>query len=121
MVRAKLKGIENNSSYDLDPVTYIPDDFEDFSCRFTLRIGPAKEKGQDLFYLTICTPNYLARGVHRDGFIWGRHHLIVPEYNVKAITAVLTKFVEVCDGETWREVADKLCRLMSWEFEDYQQ
>jgi hypothetical protein len=93
MIRAKLKSIEIADVPNLDPAKFVPDDFEDFSCTFTLRIGTANEDGEDLFNLTVCSPKWLARAVQQDGFIWGRHDLIVPEYNLMAITAILTKFV----------------------------
>jgi len=45
--------------------------------------------------------------------------LILPEYNLKTIMKIVTKFVENCSGESWKIVALKLSRLASWEFEDY--
>ena len=118
MIRAKLKSFEISNEPDLDPAGFVPDDFEDFCCNFVLKTGPASEKGEELFYLTVCSPKWLASEVQKDGFVWGRHHLIVPEYNLKAITAVLTKFVERCSGDSWHEVVEKLSRIALWEFED---
>ena len=50
----------------------------------------------------------------------GRHLLIVPEYNFKVISEIITKFVERCSTESWPEVAMKLSQIGAWEFEDYQ-
>ena len=44
----------------------------------------------------------------------------LPEYDLKTLTKIVTKFVENCSGESWESVALKLSRLASWEFEDYQ-
>jgi hypothetical protein len=84
-----------------------------------LTIGPHDGDGGELFYLIVCTPKWLATECEKDGFVWGRHHLIVPEYNLKAITAIIITFVERCSGESWQEVTSKLSRIASWEFEDY--
>jgi Immunity protein 8 len=119
MIRAKIKSIEITEAPDLNPTAYVPDDYVDFVCTFGLTIGPGDGEGGELFYVTVCTPKWLVKACEKDGFIWGRHHLIVPEYSLKAITAIITKSVERCSGESWQEVASKLSRTASWEFEDY--
>ena len=120
MVQAKIKRIEITESPDLNPDGYVPEDFEDFGCTLGLIIGPSNSEGGELFYLTVCSPRWLATACERDGFLWGRHHLILPEYDLKTLTKIVTKFVENCSGESWESVALKLSRLASWEFEDYQ-
>lgn len=119
MIQAKIKSIEITEVPDLDPAKFTVEDPEDFCCTFGLTIGPANSEGGELFYLTVCSPKALAKAAEKDGFLWGRHHLIVPEYNLKAITGIITKFVERCSGDSWTEVATKLNRIASWEFEDY--
>jgi hypothetical protein len=84
-------------------------------------IGPANANSEELFYLTVSSPKWLARAVERDGFVWGRHHLIVLHYDLDRITAIITKFVERCSGESWPVVAEKLARIASWKFEDYRE
>jgi hypothetical protein len=111
MTRAKIKSIEIMDAPELDPAKYIPDDPSDFGCTFGLKIGPADDKGEELFYLTACTPHWLAKECERDGFVWGRHHLVVPQYNLDAIVKTITEFVEECFGDSWSEVAVKLSRL----------
>ena len=118
-MRAKIKSIEITEAGDLNPASYTPDDFEDFRCTFGLTVGPADSAGSELFYLTVCTPRWLARASEKDGFVWGQHHLIVPEYNLKRITEIVTNFVERCSGDSWAEVGTKLARIASWEYEDY--
>jgi Immunity protein 8 len=119
MIRAKIKALEITEAPDLNPSAYAPNNRGDFACTFGLTIGPNDGDGGELFYLTVCTPTWLAKECEKDGFVWGRHRLIVPEYNLKAITAIITKFVERCSGESWQEAASKLSRIASWEFEDY--
>ena len=117
MIRAIIKSIEITEVADLDPVKFTPEDPEYFGCTVGLTIGPSDSDGGELFYLTVCSPRWIAKACEKDGFLWGRHHLIVPEYNLKAITEIITKFVERCQGDSWKEVAAKLNRIASWEFE----
>ena len=119
VLRAKIKSIEITEVPDLNPESYLPDDCEDFQCTFGLSIGPSDAESAELFYLTVCTPKRLAKTCERDGLVWGRHHLIVPHYDLKTITQTLVKFVEGCSGDSWPDVALKVSRLASWEFEDF--
>ncbi|MEP6534040.1 MAG: immunity 8 family protein [Bryobacteraceae bacterium] len=120
MIRAKIKTVEITEVLDLDPAKFNPDDLQDFRCTFGLKIGPANDDGEELFYLSVCSPKWLARACEKDGFVWGRHHLVVPEYNLSAIMEIITKLVEVCSGGSWQEVTAKLGGVAAWEFEDYQ-
>ena len=119
MICPIIKSIEITEVPDLNPTAYTPDNYDDSACTFGLTIGPNEGEGGELFYLTVCTPKWLVKGCEKDGFVWGRHHLIVAEYNLKVITAIITRFIERCTGESWQEVALKLSRITNWEFEDY--
>ncbi len=119
MMQAKIRSIEVTEVPDLDPAKFKPEDPENFCCTFGLRIGTSDSEGEELFYLSVCTPSWIAKACEKNGFLWGRHHLIVPEYNLQAITRIITKFVESCRGDSWKDVAAKLSRLAAWEFEDY--
>jgi hypothetical protein len=119
MVRAEIKSIEITEFPSLNPEDYLPDDFEDFQCIFGLQIGPVGSGDSELFHVTVCTPKFLAEACKRDGFIWGRHRLIVLEYNLESITQILVKFVGNYSGKSWHEVATKVSRIANWEFEDY--
>jgi hypothetical protein len=119
MIRPLIKSLEITEVPDLNPNDYSPNDLEDFCCTLGLTIGPDGSDGGELFYLTVCTPKWLARVCEENGFAWGRHHLIVPEYSLSQITQRVTRFVENSSGSSWSEVATKLSRIASWEFEDY--
>lgn len=77
--------------------------------------------GGELSCVTVCTPKRLEKLCRKDGFVWGRHHLIVPYFDLERIRSIFTKFVNNCSGLTWREIGPKLARLGAWEFEDYQE
>jgi hypothetical protein len=119
MIRSKIKSIEITEVPDLNPDSFVPGDFENFGCTFGLTVGPDDSDGGELFYLTVCTPRWLERACEKDGFVWGCHHLIVREYNLKTITEIIMKFVDSCSGDSWTDVAGKLSRIANWEFEGY--
>jgi hypothetical protein len=120
VMRAKIKSVEITESADLSPENYTPQDVENFRCTLGFTIGPSDSDGGELFYLTVCSPKWLAGACEEDGFMSGRHHLIVPAYNLKAIMQIVTKVIDNCSGDSWESVAIKLSRLANWEFEDYQ-
>lgn len=119
-VHPVIKFMENTDTPSLTLNAYSPGDPTDFACTFGLTIGPTNDQGGEQFYLKVCSPKWLTRACEKDGFVWGRHHLIVPEYNLAAIMKVITKFVENCSGGSWQEVAARLSRIAAWEFENYQ-
>lgn len=81
--------------------------------------GPSEGKGEESFDIIVCDFCWIANQVKRDGIVWPQHHLVVNNFDIKAIHVFLSNFAERCAGETWREVATKLGRLGHWEFEDY--
>lgn len=116
---ATIKAFEISESADLNPSHFKPDHAEDFICTFGLKIGPAGSDGAELFFVTVSTPTRLARLCEKDGYVWGRNHLVVPYFNLEKICSILNKFVDNCSGPTWEEISLKLARLGAWEFEDY--
>lgn len=118
---ATIKSLEITECPNLDPRHFDPEDREDFICTFGLMVGPRGSEGGDFFYVTVCSPMRLEKLCERDGFVWGRHHLIVRYFDLEMIRSILIKFVNNCSGESWEEIGPKLARLGAWEFEDYQQ
>ena len=45
--------------------------------------------------------------------------VIVFRYDYDRLVAFLKGAVSEATGDTWEEVASRLCRLGHWEFEDY--
>ena len=103
-----------------DPAGFEPDDVERFSITLRLIIGPADSDGDESFDLVVCSPLWLERECERDGFVSGRHRLIVRRYDFGFLRRTIVKLIEHYSGDTWPEVAEKISRLACWEFEDYQ-
>jgi hypothetical protein len=46
------------------------------------------------------------------------HYLFVPGINTERIEAFLNDRMRMLDGDNWRDLAEKIARIGSWEFED---
>ena len=116
MVSAKIKGWQVET-VSLDE--YAPVDQEDFGFQLRLLVGPSDSQGEESFDLTVCTLAWLAARCEADGFVLGRHHLILSRFSASAIKRILVKAVERWSGDSWSDVAEKVSRIGYWEFEDY--
>jgi Immunity protein 8 len=114
---AELKSLHSPDVADLQ--SWRPDRTE-FSVLLQIFAGPEGKPGEESFDLTLCSPAWVAARTTETKILEGRHLLIVAEYNYDLIYEYLSRRVSSCEGETWREVAEKLSRLGRWEFEDYQ-
>jgi hypothetical protein len=117
MMRAILKGI---SSPDVELATYWPEDESCFGFLIEAQIGPENEKGTDLFQIMVCTPDWIKANYSKRKAVWGRHMLIVFEYDLAEIKSAINRYVERCMADDWHGLALKLSRMGDWEFEDYQ-
>lgn len=116
MVSAKIKGLQVET-VSLDE--YTPVDAADFEFQLRLLVGPSDSEGEESFDLTVCSLARLAASCEADGFVLGRHHLILSRFSSSAIKRILVKAVERLSGESWPKVAKKVSRIGYWEFEDY--
>jgi hypothetical protein len=114
-MRAVLKKV---SADEVVFESYVPDDPECFSITLRMRIGVEESAGADDFELFVCTPKWLDVNVW--GATWGRHCLIVRMYDYDLIFEAIQKKVSEIEGVNWEDLACKLARFYSWEFEDYQ-
>jgi hypothetical protein len=116
-VKAKLKALYTTemNHLDLHP-SQNPDRFRIW---VHAMVGPQGDDGEESFDIGICTPSWVEEECRQGGFVVGRHHLVVLRYDVQFITTVIKEPVERCDGNTWKEVAEKVSRIGQWEFEDY--
>lgn len=99
--------------------TYKPEDPLCFRIVIQAMVGPRGGEGEESFDVNVCTPAWLEKEIAKEGFVVGRHYLIVSTYNPAFIEKLIRKFVERWSGESWSEVAQKVARIGYWEFEDY--
>jgi hypothetical protein len=98
---------------------YKPRDSENFSLILRLIVGPRGQPGEESFDITVCTPTSMLDECAANGFVVGRHRLIVGAYDPLLIMNAIRKLVANCSGLSWAEVGTKLARIACWEFEDY--
>lgn len=115
-MRAKLKELY---SFDFDLRHYWPDDPEVFGFALRAIIGPEDEPGGDSFDFQVCTPDWLKAKYSKEEAVFGRHYVIVFDYDMAKIEQKIARYCESCIGESWQELAEKLSRIGRWEFEDY--
>jgi hypothetical protein len=110
-------------SYDSDEIddfrTYYPEDPEVFAFALTLAIGSVGSAGADNFAITIVTPEFLRHQYPWDKCYLLCHYLLVKEYDWASILALLTKYVNSLEADTWEQLAQKISQVARWEFEDY--
>lgn len=103
----------------LDMQDDVPEDTEHFAMLVQAFIGPSDGLGEESFDFLVCTIDKVADNVKKDGFMFGKHYLVVEYYNYQLIFDVIDSLCNRISGSSWKEVAEKLGRYGKWEFEDY--
>lgn len=115
-MRAELKRLH---SPDVDLDSYYPEDPECFGFFVQAMIGIEGKEGDDSFGIEVCTPKWLLKNHSETDVVFGRHKLIMFDYDIGRIRSAIARYCEYCFGEEWLEIAEKLARIGHWEFEDY--
>jgi hypothetical protein len=121
-VHAVLQSLESPA---LEPDTldsFAPPLADDFGIALSALIGPSEGEGAEVFYLTVCSPTWLARATmfeNSKGFEFIRNRLVVERWDAELIRRAVTDLCLHTSGADWHEVAIKLSRYLYWEFEDY--
>lgn len=114
-MKAKIKSIDINSAVEIDDFT--PEDVKNFNIWITFSIGREDSSGSDLFLLNVCSPKWLIE----NAFIptWGRHMLILNEYDLNTIKDTVYNYLESIAKDNWVSLAEEIGKFLAWEFEDY--
>lgn len=102
---------------EVDLSSYAPLDSSNFSITIRVGVGSEEGAGVDNFECHVCTPRWLMNSVWEP--IWGRHLLIVREYDRAKIEGQVRQYVNGISGSDWTKLAEKISRNLAWEFEDY--
>jgi len=117
MITAQVKGIYTT---DMDRLELHPPADPENACLWVrAMVGPRGGPGEESFDIGVCTPKWLADRCQQEGFVVGRHYLVVSRYDAVYVQKLITKLIEKCAGDSWTEVGQKVGRIGHWEFEDY--
>lgn len=118
MISAEVKALY---SLDVDNLEqYAPDHPDVFLLQLRAIVGPKGGPGEESFDIKVCTPGWLANRCKIEGFVVGRHYLIVDMYDFASLKSIIVKLIENCSADSWQWLAQKVARIGYWEFEDYQ-
>lgn len=117
-MKAVIKSIDLNDAIGFDQ--YWPDDEQCFGIWLTVQVGPDDQEGGHLFQILVCTPDWIKCKYCPQRAVWGRHMLIVFEYEKDLIVREISNYVDGCSGKGFWDVAQKISRIGAWEFEDYE-
>jgi phytoene dehydrogenase-like protein len=95
---------------------------DDFGIWLTALIGPDGDVGEEVFGVTACSPQWLARTTvteNTKGFEFVRHRLVVSRWDPDLLRRAIGDLCRHTSGSDWPEVAAKLSHYLAWEFEDY--
>jgi hypothetical protein len=104
----------------IDLSTYYPDNPENFGIWIDFTAGPEDAEGGHHYQIFVCTPTRIIHESNGQGGVFGKDKLIVFEYDLEAIKRCMSQYVENCTGADFWEIARKIGRVASWEFEDYE-
>jgi hypothetical protein len=85
----------------------------------SLEIGPRDGRGAEVFYAEFSTIAWLSDTLLDEPVVSGRHHYFVQDIDLRLLRTFLEDTVQSVEGETWRDIATQLARVLMWEFEDY--
>lgn len=117
-MKAKLKEIYSlELTHPLEE--FWPEDESNFGISVRLMIGPEDSSGSESFDILVCTPDWIKSQYAEEKCVWGRHMLIVLDYDFDLIKREIERYIAGCAGEDWPIIARKLSGIGAWEFEDY--
>lgn len=108
--------------YDGSLENFQPKSPKSFGFTLELKIGFEGEKGTNDFSIFVCTPDWLEVMLRYEWgrIYWGRHMLLVLEFDFELIKKQIFEYVEKCEGKDVLEVVHKISRVAAWEFEGYE-
>ena len=82
-------------------------------------IGPEGQRGEESFDILVCTPSWIAKEIAEQGYIWGRHRLVVSEYDYDLIWNAISEICSKTEAADWSAVAGALNHFGAWEFSEF--
>lgn len=108
-----LKGIYSSELHAPE----LPSDPTCCAVLMSADIGEHGTPGSDRFNFHLVTPAFLMQHPETR---WGHGYLLMPEFSWAEIEHRLEHLVATASAESWEAATQKLCRYLTWEYDDYQ-
>lgn len=103
---------------DHDPIeSWCPDNPASVDYWLCLHIGPAEEKGADLFYVNVLSE--LAARTLPGKELARRKKIVVGPYSWTAVMSAVDEILRASEGPDWARITEKLRTKFDWEFDNY--
>jgi hypothetical protein len=83
---------------------YFPEVEDEFGFWARMIIGEKNTGGEESFDVMICSPKWLINNYAKTDLLFGKHHLIVFEYNYDRIYHKLKRFIDRIEEDIWDEI-----------------
>ncbi len=117
-MKAVIRRYDCSESENLS--TYEEDEAAVFGFTLTFAIGLEGSKGENFFEVLVASATYLAQLESVRGPAFLRHVILAPDYNVPAAVALVAKYINSLEEDSWEKLVAKINRVLRWEFEDYE-
>ncbi len=116
-MRAEIKDVLSPDVIGLE--SWRPDRASFFGVFLQVLVSESGGGGSESFGFMVCSPEWLQAKIENDGIVLGRHYLFLAEFDYQRVLAKIESIVRSATGSSWEEIALKIARHGSWEFEDY--
>ncbi len=107
-----------NCSESEDLSSYEEGDVAVFGFTLMFAIGLEGDEGEDFFEVFVTSTAYLAQLESAREPFFLRHIILAPDYNVPAAVALVEKYINSLEEDSWEKLAAKISRLLRWQSED---
>lgn len=111
--------IHSISSDYFDLESWIPNSLDEVFISLVIEIGCDLEKGTNLFYVDIASPEGLRKAKGNIDILALNRTIMISKYSYEIIYEAICKIVEACTDINWSLSCSKLQRYFDWEYEDY--
>jgi hypothetical protein len=116
-MNAEIKDFYSSDIFNLE--TFQPQKTNEFAFELQIIAGIKGKEGGDSFDIFVCTPQWLIKNYKKEDILFGRHRLIMFQYNYESLLNKINQYIEMLEEDSWDKLAEKINLIGRWEFFDY--
>ena len=101
-------------SSDIDIDTYVSEDPLVDGQWIRFMVGSVGSIGSEAFDVIVCTPQWLAQIIAKEGPQIGRHHVIVESFDVPTAINFITQRIEELERDDWHSLGERIGWIGMW-------